>query len=85
MLEFKVRSPHEQELYYQRAGRVSAAAIGDISARVALRAKLNCSSFQWFLDTVYPELEVPARALAAGEVRNPWSNYCVDNARYMSQ
>ena len=85
MLEVKVRFPREQELYYQRAGRVSAAAIGDISARVALRAELNCSSFQWFLDTVYPELEVPARAVAAGEVRNPWSNYCVDNARYMSQ
>ena len=64
---------------------MSAATIGDISARVALRAELNCSSFQWFLDTVYPELEVPAQALAAGEVRNPWSDYCVDNARYTLQ
>lgn len=32
---------------------------GDISDRVALRKKLNCTSFKWFLDTIYPELFIP--------------------------
>lgn len=30
---------------------------GDISERVALRKRLQCRSFGWYLDTVYPEMQ----------------------------
>ena len=70
-----------KELYYQRTGRVAASVIGDISGRVSLRASLNCSSFRMYLDTVFPELRIPAKSLAAGEIRNLWSNYCIDSPR----
>lgn len=33
---------------------------GDISERVALRKQLQCRSFRWYLDTVYPEMQTTA-------------------------
>ena len=39
-----------------------------MSARKALRKKLNCKSFDWYVKNVYPELFVPGEAIASGEV-----------------
>ncbi|XP_047206439.1 polypeptide N-acetylgalactosaminyltransferase 11 [Girardinichthys multiradiatus] len=40
---------------------------GDISERVALRKRLQCHSFRWYLDTVYPEMQ----AVASGNKQQP--------------
>ena len=41
---------------------------GDVSGRKSLREKLQCKSFKWYLDNIFPELFVPGDAIAKGEV-----------------
>ena len=41
----------------------------DITERLRLRRKLGCKDFKWYLNNIYPELEIPDdNYLATGEV-----------------
>ncbi|KAK3603623.1 hypothetical protein CHS0354_017341, partial [Potamilus streckersoni] len=51
---------------------------GDVRDRKALRERLNCKSFRWYLNNVYPELFIPSESKASGEVRNKEKAICVD-------
>uniref|UniRef100_F6PG76 Polypeptide N-acetylgalactosaminyltransferase n=1 Tax=Monodelphis domestica TaxID=13616 RepID=F6PG76_MONDO len=44
--------------------------IGDVSERRALRKRLKCKNFQWYLDHVYPEMRRYNNTIAYGELRN---------------
>ena len=46
-LSFQV-NPHAKDVPY-----------GDVSDRVALRDRLKCQNFKWYLDNVYPDLLPP--------------------------
>jgi len=72
------------EYYYQRIGS-DRGDFGDISGRKKLRKELNCKSFKWYLDNIFPELFIPGDAVASGEIRNLWSNQCVDSAAGSSE
>uniref|UniRef100_A0A8C7XSM1 Polypeptide N-acetylgalactosaminyltransferase n=1 Tax=Oryzias sinensis TaxID=183150 RepID=A0A8C7XSM1_9TELE len=52
---------------------------GDVSERLALRKRLQCRSFRWYLEHVYPEMRVYNNTITYGEVRNgKASGYCLD-------
>lgn len=51
---------------------------GDVSERKALREKLQCKSFKWYLNNIYPELFVPGESIASGEIRNKDRSMCAD-------
>lgn len=55
-------------IYYLRTG-FNKGDFGDISERVKLRKDLQCKSFQWYIDNVYPSLDIPDN-LAEGQVNN---------------
>ncbi|XP_015605302.1 putative polypeptide N-acetylgalactosaminyltransferase 9 isoform X2 [Cephus cinctus] len=64
--------------YYQRIGQ-DKGNYGDVSERKALRKKLDCKSFKWYLDNIYPELFIPGEAVASGEIRQLVSSVCIDS------
>ncbi|XP_021354684.1 polypeptide N-acetylgalactosaminyltransferase 5-like [Mizuhopecten yessoensis] len=51
---------------------------GDVSERKALRRRLQCHDFKWYLLNVYPELFVPGEALASGQIKNIRKPFCLD-------
>lgn len=54
--------------------------IGSLDEMKALREKLKCKSFDWFLKNVYPEGVITdvSDVQALGEMRNPSSGRCLD-------
>lgn len=47
---------------------------GDVSERVALRKRLQCRSFRWYLEHVYPEMRIYNNTITYGEVRQILAN-----------
>ncbi|XP_066929018.1 polypeptide N-acetylgalactosaminyltransferase 13-like [Clytia hemisphaerica] len=68
-----------KELYYNKRPHSKGMPFGDVSGRRALRNKLGCKSFKWYLDNIYPDAPIlDPYPPAKGEIRNPSSGVCLD-------
>ncbi|OWF55483.1 polypeptide N-acetylgalactosaminyltransferase 5-like [Mizuhopecten yessoensis] len=65
---------HYYENHQYRLGN-----FGDVSERKALRQRLQCKPFSWYIENVYPEMTIPEPVLYSGEVRNVAYDQCLDS------
>ena len=60
-----------KELYYNKKPQARNMEYGDISKRLELRKRLGCKSFKWYIENVYPDVQMPElNPPASGEVRD---------------
>mmetsp|Transcript_26113 Transcript_26113/g.71966 ORF Transcript_26113/g.71966 Transcript_26113/m.71966 type:complete len:623 (-) Transcript_26113:60-1928(-) len=61
--------------------------VGDLSKMLEIKEKLQCKSFSWYLENVYPELFFPdpKSFVWKGEVKHESSGKCLDTLRHVRQ
>lgn len=69
----------EYKNYYYERIQNELGDYGDVSQRKALRDKLQCKSFDWYLKNVYPEQFIPGESLYYGEIRSQSESQCLDS------
>lgn len=68
-----------KDFFYKINPGVRSTSYGDVSERKALRERLHCKSFKWYLQNVYPESQMPVEYHALGEIRNKATGQCIDS------
>ncbi|EDO45830.1 predicted protein, partial [Nematostella vectensis] len=68
-----------KKIFYAMRPQLKGKDYGDVSGRKALRERLMCKSFKWYLDNVISELAIPdLYPIGRGEIRNLGTNTCLD-------
>ncbi|PIO59834.1 ricin-type beta-trefoil lectin domain protein [Teladorsagia circumcincta] len=70
------------EYYFIREPQAQRVDPGDISAQLALKERLHCKPFKWYMEKVaydvLPSYPIPPKNKVWGEARNPQTGKCLD-------
>ncbi|XP_075386665.1 polypeptide N-acetylgalactosaminyltransferase 16 [Tenrec ecaudatus] len=58
-----------KQYYYEARPSAIGKAFGSVATRIEQRKKMNCKSFRWYLENVYPELTVPEKEVLPGIIK----------------
>ncbi|PIK35507.1 putative polypeptide N-acetylgalactosaminyltransferase 1-like, partial [Apostichopus japonicus] len=68
-----------KKFYYKINPGVRNTEYGDVTQRKELRKDLQCHTFEWYLENVYPESQFRLAFENIGEIRNIATRKCLDN------
>lgn len=67
-----------KDFYYAMNPGARSVPVGDVSSRRELRERLQCKSFRWYLENIYPESQMPLDYFYLGDIRNVETQSCLD-------
>lgn len=67
-----------KEFFYHMVPAAKRVDAGDVTERKKLREGLQCKTFRWYLENIYPESPIPIDFLSIGQIRNSQLNTCFD-------
>uniref|UniRef100_A0AAF5DIB0 Polypeptide N-acetylgalactosaminyltransferase n=1 Tax=Strongyloides stercoralis TaxID=6248 RepID=A0AAF5DIB0_STRER len=67
-----------REFFYKMVPSATKVDKGDLTDRKKLRNDLQCKSFKWYLENIYPEAPIPYDYISLGSIKNLGTNTCLD-------
>ncbi|XP_065157687.1 polypeptide N-acetylgalactosaminyltransferase 5-like isoform X1 [Atheta coriaria] len=67
-----------KDFYYAMNPGARSVPVGDVTSRRELRERLQCKSFRWYLEHIYPESQMPLDYYYLGDIRNVETTNCLD-------
>ncbi|CAB0045258.1 unnamed protein product [Trichogramma brassicae] len=68
-----------RDFYYAMNPGARSVKVGDVTSRLKLRETLQCKSFRWYLENIYPESPMPLDYYYLGDIKNAVSNEDVNS------
>ncbi|KAL7296447.1 hypothetical protein TKK_0010453 [Trichogramma kaykai] len=68
-----------RDFYYAMNPGARSVKVGDVTSRLKLRETLQCKSFRWYLENIYPESPMPLDYYYLGDIKNSVSNEDVNS------